>query len=539
MELLDRTSQAVQFNRELLEATLDNMSQGVAVVDPDLRLVGWNRRYLELMNFAEESVHLGQPIEELIRLNLERGLLEGDPETEVRKRLDRLRSGSPYRYERSWLNGSVIEMQGNPMPGGGYVTTYTDITHFKEIERKLQEVNETLEQRVLQRTRELSEAVHNVEEARQAAEAANLSKTRFLAAASHDLLQPMNAARLFISILRQQQDPDTDQAQLVKRVDRSLGAAEELLSALLDISKLDSGMYRPEPEAISVEDLFEQLRRRFQALAANRNLELRVHPVEHYVYSDRKLLYRILQNFLANAIRYTESGGVLLGCRVRGDALQFSVWDTGVGIDEEDSKAIFEEFHRLEYAQRLDEKGLGLGLAICDRIARMLDHEMSVRSRPGHGSCFSITVPLASPADIENRAQPDALAGEPSPLQGLVVLCIDNEPDILDGMKMLLERWGCTVRLAATRAQAVQQVEQFGSPDFVLVDYHLAEQTNGLDVVEILDQAFGTRLPAIVITADRSTRLEDEAQERNYGLLRKPIKPAQLRSLITNMLKTG
>jgi len=539
MELLDRTSQAVQFNRELLEATLDNMSQGVAVVDPDLRLVGWNRRYLELMNFPEEIVHLGQPIEELIRFNLDRGLLEGDPEVEVHKRLDRLRTGSPYRYERTWLNGSVIELQGNPMPGGGYVTTFTDITHFKEIERKLQEVNETLEQRVLQRTRELSEAVRNVEEARQAAETANQSKTRFLAAASHDLLQPMNAARLFISILRQQQEPDTDQAQLVKRVDRSLGAAEELLSALLDISKLDSGMYRPEPEAISVDELFEQLRRRFQALAANRNLKLRVHPMARYVYSDRKLLYRILQNFLANAIRYTESGGVLLGCRVRGDALQFSVWDTGVGIDEEDSKAIFQEFHRLEYAQRLDEKGLGLGLAICDRIARMLGHEIAVRSRPGLGSCFSITVPLASPEDIENRAQPDTAAGEQSPLQGLVVLCVDNEPDILDGMKMLLERWGCTIRLAANRTQAVQQVEQFGPPDFVLVDYHLAEQSNGLDVVAILDQMLTTRLPAIVITADRSTRLEDEARERGYGLLRKPIKPAQLRSLITNMLKAA
>jgi CheY-like chemotaxis protein/anti-sigma regulatory factor (Ser/Thr protein kinase) len=390
---------------------------------------------------------------------------------------------------------------------------------------------------VLQRTRELSDAVRDVEEARQAAEAANLSKTRFLAAASHDLLQPMNAARLFVSILRQQQTPDTDQAQLVKRVDRSLGAAEELLSALLDISKLDSGMYRPEPEAICVPELFEQLRRRFKALAANRDLRLRVHPQERYVYSDRKLLYRILQNFLANAIRYTESGGVLLGCRVRGDCLRFSVWDTGVGIEEADCTAIFQEFHRLEYAQRLDEKGLGLGLAICDRIARMLNHRIDLRSRPGRGSCFSISVPLASPAEIESRARPSEEAAEQSPLENLVVLCVDNEPDILDGMKMLLERWGCTVRLAANRAQAEQQVRQHGAPDFVLVDYHLAEKGNGLDVVRHLDQQLGTTLPAIVITADRSIRLEDETRARGYGLLRKPIKPATLRTLITNMLK--
>jgi Na+/proline symporter/signal transduction histidine kinase len=539
MELLDRTSQAVQFNRELLEATLDNMSQGVAVVDGDLRLVGWNRRYLELMEFPDGTVHLGQPIEELIRFNASRGLLGGDDqESEIHKRLGHLRSGAAYRYERSWRNGSVIEIQGNPLPGGGYVTTYTDITHFKNIERELQEINETLEQRVLQRTRELSDAIREVEEAREAAEAANLSKTRFLAAASHDLLQPMNAARLFSSILAQQENLSEEQAQLVKRVDLSLGAAEELLSALLDISKLDSGMYRPQPEVLSASELVEQLRRRFKALAANRGLKLRVHPLDQFVFSDQKLLYRILQNFLANAIRYTEDGGVLLGCRKRGPNLVFSVWDTGVGIDKEDSRAIFQEFHRLEYAQRLDEKGLGLGLAICDRIARMLGHAINVSSRPGHGSCFSITVPLASAEAIESRERPAHASTDSSPLEGLVVLCVDNEPDILDGMKMLLERWGCRVRVAANRAQAEQQTTLHGAPDLVLVDYHLAEQGNGLEVVRRLDDMLGTTLPAIVITADRSSALEDEAHARGYGLLRKPIRPATLRALITNMLKS-
>ena len=370
LELLDQTSQAVQFNRELLESTLDNMPQGVAVVDRDLCLIGWNRRYLELMQYPEGLVHLGQPVAELVRFNIDRGLIEsGNVQTEVRKRLEHLRDGQPYRYERAWLDGKVMEIEGNPMPGGGYVTTFTDISHFKNIERKLQEINETLEQRVLQRTRELSDAIREVEEARRAAESANLGKTRFLAAASHDLLQPMNAARLFVSILRQQaSDEGGEQAQLVKRVDRSLSAAEELLSALLDISKLDSGMYNPDPEVIAVDDLFEQLRRRFKPLAANRDLMLRVRPCGRYTFSDRTLLYRILQNFLANAIRYTEHGGVLLACQRRGDTLRLGVWDTGVGIREEDRQAIFQEFHRLDYAERLEEKGLGLGLAICDRI---------------------------------------------------------------------------------------------------------------------------------------------------------------------------
>jgi Na+/proline symporter/signal transduction histidine kinase len=539
MELLDRTSQAVQFNRELLESTLDNMSQGVSVVDQGLRLVGWNRRYVELMGYPEGSLYIGKPIEELIHLNAERGLI-GDRKSEIRKRLNHLRSGQDYRYERPWLGDKVLEIRGNPMPGGGYVTTFNDITHFKDIEHELQLINETLEQRVNQRTVELSGANTKLEEARQVAEEANRSKTRFLAAASHDLLQPMNAASLFVSILRQQQEgSDNEQSQLVKRIDRSLRASEQLLSALLDISKLDSGMYEPKPEAIPVPELFKQLRRRFKALAGNRNLRLRIHPADYVIYSDRNLLYRILQNFLANAIHYTETGGVLLGCRLRGDQLRLSVWDTGVGIKGSEVKAIFQEFHRLDHARRMDDKGLGLGLAICDRIARMLDHEIDVSSRPGHGSCFSVTVPLALHTDTARAESPAVVHVEASGLKDLVVLCVDNEPDILEAMNLLLDRWGCpVVMLAENQAQAAQQVLIHGTPDFVLVDYHLSDQSHGLQVVEHLDNLLGTRLPAIVITADRSDELERAVRAKGYGLLLKPIRPAALRALMTNMLKT-
>lgn len=539
LELLNKTSQAVQFNRELLESTLDNMSQGVAVVDKNLRLVGWNRSYLELMDYPKGTVYLGQPIEELIRINAKRGLIaEGERESAVRKRLDLLRGGLPYRFERRWLDERVIEIQGNPLPGGGYVTTFADISHFKEIESELQLVNETLEQRVQQRTQELSAAMADVEDAREAAETANRSKTRFLAGASHDLLQPMNAARLFVSILRQQTGEGSDeQAQLVKRVDRSLTAAEELLGALLDISKLDSGMYEPEPEVIQAGEMFEQLRRRFRPLAANRDLQLRVRPCPFHIYSDRNLLYRILQNFLANAIRYTEEGGVMLGCQRRGDTLRISVWDTGVGIDEDDSQAIFQEFHRLDYAQRLDEKGLGLGLAICDRIARMLGHQMDVRSQPGRGSSFTITVPLVPEESIGSDTQPVAAQSDHPRLEGLLVLCVDNEPDILEGMNLLLDRWGCRVMLATDREQAIEQIRKNGEPDMVLVDHHLAHQVYGLDVMQYLDEWLGKRLPAIVITADRSPELEEDVRRHGYGLLRKPIKPAALRALMTNTLK--
>jgi Na+/proline symporter/signal transduction histidine kinase len=538
LDLLNRTSQAVQFNRELLESTLDNMSQGVAVVDKQLRLVGWNRRYVELMDYPENTVHLGQPIEELIRLNAGRGLIKDENhEAGIQKRLEHLRGRAPYRLERQWQDGRVIEIHGNPMPGGGYVTTFTDISHFKTIEQELQLINETLEQRVQQRTTELRQALEDVEDAREAAETANRSKTRFLAAASHDLLQPMNAARLFVSILRQQQEPEGEQARLVMRIDRSLTAAEELLTALLDISKLDSGMYLPESELIAVPELFEQLRRRFKPLAANKNLELRVHSGTYLIFSDRNLLYRIIQNFLANAIRYTEKGGVLLGCQVRGDALKISVWDTGVGIAKSEEAAIFQEFHRLDYAQRLDDKGLGLGLAICERIARMLGHRMSLRSRERSGSCFSVEVPLAGGDELDEKAMPKPGGGEGSLLENLSVLCVDNEKDILDGMKMLLERWGCNVMLAEDLQQAVEQIRKHGKPGLILVDYHLSDQSNGLDVMEHLQRLAGETLPAIVITADRSPELEEQVRDQGPGLLRKPIKPAALRALMTNTLK--
>jgi len=538
LDLLNRTSQAVQFNRELLESTLDNMSQGVAVVDKNLRLVGWNRRYLELMDYPEGTVHLGQPIADLIRYNAARGLIgDGGHEAQIQKRLEHLRGRMPYRYERAWLDGRVMEIQGNPMPGGGYVTTFTDISHFKAIEKELQLINETLEQRVQQGTAELREAIEDVEEAREAAETANRSKTRFLAAASHDLLQPMNAARLFVSILRQQQEPEGEQARLVMRIDRSLTAAEELLTALLDISKLDSGMYEPEPGVIAVSDLFEQLRRRFKPLAANRDLELRVHAADYHIFSDRNLLSRIIQNFLANAIRYTEKGGVLLGCQIRGEALKISVWDTGVGIAPSEETAIFQEFHRLDYAQRLDDRGLGLGLAICERISKMLGHEMSLRSQEGQGSCFSLTVPLARQGELDNKPAPQSGTGEALRLKDLLVLCVDNERDILDGMQMLLERWGCAVMLAEDLPQAVQQIKQYGKPRLALVDYHLSDQSNGLDVIEHLQKLIGESLPAIIITADRSPELEEQVRAQNCGLLRKPIKPAALRALMTNTLK--
>lgn len=539
LDLLDHTSQAVQFNRELLEATLDNLTQGVSVVDEDLRLVGWNRRYVEMMAYPEGAVYLGQPIEELIRRNAERGLL-GDGynnEAGIQRRLDRLRGGRAYRTERPWLEDKVIEIRGRPMPGGGYVTTFTDITHYKVIERELQEVNESLEQRVEDRTRALQDAVGELDAAREMAEDANRSKTHFLAAASHDLLQPMNAARLFLSVLRQRPDNDEERARLVMRADRSLTAAEELLSALLDISKLDTGALEPELEVIDVEELFEQLRRRFKPLAANRGLRLRVRSRPLRIVSDRNLLYRVLQNFLSNALRYTESGGVLLACRRRGDEVELGVWDTGIGIDAEDRERIFDEFQRLEAAEQRAERGLGLGLAITDRIARVLGHRLTVRSRPGRGSVFSIRVPLAPEGTDTLPSPATGREPRPAPLEGAVVLCVDNEPEILEGMSALLERWGVVARTAVGVDSALVEARK-APPDIVLMDFHLDGTLSGLAVLDRLRDELGLVAPAVIITADRSPELEEQVRERGLSILRKPLRPASLRALLSNLLRS-
>jgi CheY-like chemotaxis protein len=298
-------------------------------------------------------------------------------------------------------------------------------------------------------------------------------------------------------------------------------------------------LYQPQPEAIALDDLFEQLRRRFKPLAVNHGLQLRVRPAEYFAYSDRNLLYRILQNFLANALRYTETGGVLLGCRRRGESLVLSVWDTGVGIDESEREAIFQDFHRLDYAQRLEDRGLGLGLAICDRIARMLGHRMRVASTPGRGSCFSVEVPAAAADQVRETVAESPQVRDQTPLRGLHVLCVDNEPDILDGMQLLLERWDCRVLTAGNQAAAQRLVRKFEVPELLLVDYHLGEQATGLDLLENLDNEFGRRFPAIIITADRSAELEKEIRRRGYGLLRKPIKPAALRALMSNLVKAS
>ena len=544
LALLEQTSSAIQFNRDLLDATLDHISQGVSVVDSDLRLVSWNRAYVELLGYPGDMVYLGRPVEELIRFNLERNYGAG-PELEaaVDRRLHHMRRGTPYVFERRHDDGRAIEIRGNPMPRGGYVTTYTDISSFKRTEAELKSAYATMEQQVNKRTRELRAAMQALEMAKHDAEQANRSKTRFLAAASHDLLQPLNAARLFSANLSQRSDRlSADEDRLVRRIDHSLGVAEELLSALLDISRLDQGALKPHSIDVPAAQLLDKIDRQFGALAERRGLRLRVRRSRHFVHTDPKLLQRILFNLVNNALRYTASGGVLVAARVRGQKLRFEVWDTGPGIEASERERIFEEFERLGTAEVDPEgaEGLGLGLSICRRISDMLNAPLELQSRVGRGSMFAVTVPRIVPPSASLVQDPDAASAATSRQRaaggfgGLRVLCIDDDREILDGMRMLLRRWDCEVQTASARDEALARAGF--EPEVIIADYHLGGGDDGLSVSRAVLGMMGRDVPVLVLTADRSDALSARIRSLGYSQLLKPVKPAALRALMRHLV---
>jgi Na+/proline symporter/CheY-like chemotaxis protein len=541
--LLDETSQAVRFNRQLTEATLENIAQGVSVIDANQRLVGWNSRYVELMNYPEGMVHVGESVEELIRYNAMTGRLgTGDVDEEVTKRIRYMREGSAYRSESTFVDGKVIEIRGQALPDGGYVTTYTDITDFKSAENALVEAKEMLEQRVVDRTAELEATMRALEVAKAEAEEANASKTRFLAAAAHDLLQPLNAAKLFAALLNEHRDEMTDeQSRLVARVESGLLSVEDLLSALLDISRLDTAVLEPKTKNFGVSGMFEALESQFAQTFSEQGLRLRFAKTSLTVHSDPALLRRILQNFISNARRYTREGGVLVGCRRRGEYISIQVIDTGVGIAESDQKAVFQEFHRLSDGAERTKRGLGLGLAIVDRIARLLEHEVTLRSKLGKGSCFEVLVPRATGAVSTAAAPQPGEMRKASSLDGQAILCVDNEEEILDGMQGLLSRWGAAPMVAVGQAEALEVMQQLKAtqdrwPALLLVDYHLDDQVTGLDVIAALREHAGVQLPAVILTADYSNQVADLVHAAGHAMLRKPVKPAALRALINRVL---
>jgi PAS domain S-box-containing protein len=531
-ELLDETSQELRFSRQLLQATMENVTQGISVVDAQLRVVAWNRRYLELFGYPDGLVAVGRPVVDLLRWSAARGELgPGDPEVQVEKRLAHLRAGTTYTFQRVRRNGQVYSIHGQPMAGGGFVTTYTDITEFKRHEQALLEAKQGLEERVAHRTSELTASLEAQRLAKQEAEAANTSKTRFFAAASHDLLQPLNAARLFVSALESQARAHPQFQELASRIDDSMRAAEELLNDLLDSARLDSGVLKPDITSFPIIDLLEELRRQYAPLAQARNLRLRIVGSREVVRSDRSMLRRILQNYLSNALRYTERGGVLVGCRKRGGELEITVFDTGPGIRLHQRQQMYAEFSRLEHDSPWGEKGLGLGLSICDRLAKLMQHTLSFASHPGRGSMFGVRV--AREVDARRARSVDRHVSTPDSgnLQGLRVLCVDNDGAILDGMEALLGQWGVQVLKARNSAEATVLCDPSGI-DTVLADYHLGDGVDGINLLHRLCRSRTPALSAALISADHDAELILAARNAGFPLLHKPLRPAALRALL-------
>ncbi len=527
--LLDDASEAIQYNRDLLQSALDQVRQGISVYDKDMRLICWNRQFREILNLPQEFGRVGVPLDEIMRYCARRGDLgEGNTEDLVSDRIHKLAVTQETFQERLSTAGRVLEVRTNSMPQGGIVTTYTDITDRVEAAEALARANETLERRVRERTAELTKVNRELAKAKSKADDANLGKTKFLAAASHDILQPLNAARLYTTSLVERKRRGED-GRLIRNVDASLEAVEEILGTLLDISRLDAGAMKPELSVFPVADLLMQLKLEFEPIAKDRGLDLRVHTSSLSVKSDRRLLRRVLQNLISNAIKYTDQGRVVLGCRRRsGNRLEVQICDTGPGIPKNKQREIFKEFQRLN-TNSVGTHGLGLGLSIVERIGQVLDHDVRLESRNRLGSVFSVVLPVAEPRAERRASSPRSVAGQ---IAGCTALCLDNEPAILEGMETLLTGWGCHVLKATGSDEAVAQVRASSRPpEIILADYHLDDET-GLDAVRAVRRELGLDVPAVVITADRSREVQETVLAEGLQLLRKPLRPASLRAVM-------
>lgn len=498
----------------IFQASLDS---GLQAANPALaRMLGYDdpQQVLWPLGDLARQLFVGGS-DELLRI---REVLEHQPgllgyETQLRRR-----------------DGSVITVLMNllnkPDEPGLFEGFVADISERKQAQQHLLQLNDELEQRVIDRTMELRQA-------RDAAQEANRSKDKFLAAASHDLLQPLNAARLMISTLRERHLPAAEQL-MVERTHQALEGAEELLADLLDISRLDQAAVQPDFADYSLDELLAPLASEFQSVAEDVGLCLRTRIPHLALRTDLRLLTRILRNLLSNACRYTRQGGVLLTARRRGGRVRLEVWDTGRGIPADQLQTIFLEFQQLPQERGSERKGVGLGLAIVERIATILGCRVDVRSNLGRGSVFAIEVPLVEPAELPRKIErPQAGLGDPLP--GRRLLVIDNEPSILESMSALLQQWGCSVLLARDEAQAVA-VLGGAAPDAILADYHLDDGVTGCEVVQGLQQRFGTAIPVVMITADRSERCLNELQRRDIPLLNKPLKPGKLRAVLSQLL---
>jgi len=558
VSIVDEANQMFQFNRELLQSGVENIEQGISVVDADMRLVAWNRRYIQLLDYPKGFVKAGMPIEELLSFNIARGVITGaENQALITRRVEHMRNGDSHYFQRTMPNDIVLEIRGQSMPGGGFVSTFADITAHIANEKALQKANETLERRVEIRTQELLTA-------KAEAEAANSSKTRFLAAASHDLMQPFNALSLFTSMLKKKVATE-ELSQLANHIDDSLNVVEALLSDLVEISRLDSSAQKLELTTFDIDELLTPLKNEFTVLAEQEQITFSYQASHCQVHSDRRMLRRILQNFLSNAVHYCNDkvadkqhvkSRILLGVRRSNDWVRIEVWDNGPGIPKANQQSIFQEFERLE--QTREVPGLGLGLAISERMASMLGLSISIKSEVGKGTGFMLTLPrnqkyINNHPNLPNSAQllksqtisTIKLGNKPDDFNHLPILLIDNDPLMLTALSSQLSDWGCQVIEAKNMATTVQQLEQYFNqqqaqsnniPKLIIADYHLGNDENGVDLIRKLLAERSWTIPCVICSADPSERVRQHTSDAQFYFLRKPVKALALKRLLKQLL---
>jgi signal transduction histidine kinase len=517
-----------------LKRALDFMPQGLAVFDRDLLLTASNAQYREMLDLPSQLLKPGTSLFNIaLFLALRGDLGDGVPADQARSRIAELTEEQVTVSQRLGAMGQTLEFHSSRLSDGGLVISFADVTARVMAEAALERVNVSLETRVEERTKALTRVNSELEAARAKADEANRDKTRFLAAASHDLLQPLNAARLYTATLLERVGT-SGLAELANSIEASLNAVEEIMSVLLDISRIDSGALKPVPTAFNIRDLMRKIEVEFQPLAKEKSIRLRIVATSSTVVSDRMLVARILQNLVSNAIKYTKPGGrVLVGCRRRGARIRLDVIDTGIGFNKDQHALVFAEFSRLERGARMAQ-GLGLGLSIVQRLVAALSLSFEVDSVEASGSRFSLYLPptrtIREPEET-TRPPREIVTG----LTDLKILCVDNERTILDAMEGLLRGWGCDVRTARSLKEIDKDRAIEGwLPDLVLMDYHL-DQTSGLDAIEWLRQNVGGHLPAALVTADRSPAVRRLAEERGIAVVTKPVKPAALRAAISGL----
>lgn len=541
--LVEEAGKNFQFNYEVLQASITHLPLGVSVIDANLKLVAWNQIYESIFDYPTGYLQLGKPIVDILKFNAQRGLLGNkalgnNVQDEIQKRMQSMLMGKSYKTVRPQLHGTVVEITGNALPAGGYITCYTDITEYIHIQNQLETAKTNLEKRVEQRT-------HELQLAKTDAEHANIGKTKFLAATSHDLMQPLNAASLFASMLKEKLTVQTNkhsstsnESELADNVISSLDNAESILNMLIDITKLENKLIKPNLQSVKLDDLLSQLVTEFSVMASQKSIDIRYCRTSLWVNTDRRLLSRVIQNLLSNAVKYTQSGKVLVGVRRRSkEYCELLVADTGSGIAQEFQGQVFNEFQRVHPNDT--HQGLGLGLTIVEKIGQLLAFKINLQSALTKGSIFSIQIPLSiqvHQSPLQNKIE--TLDETSQFLANKEVLMLENDPAVAQALSTLICSWGATVKSASNKREALDIISTYQFlPDLIVADYHLDAGDNGIDVAKAVQDTLNQTIKTIVSSADRSESLQALAYENNMQYLPKPIKQAALKRLLQKLLK--